>query len=55
MQRAHIINGTTPHSLLLELLTDKGIGTMVEGLAAVPASFNESELGRFAAKLANNE
>ncbi len=55
VQRAHIINGTTPHSLLLELLTDKGIGTMVEGLAAVPASFNESELGRFAAKLANNE
>ena len=27
--RAHIINGTTPHSLLLELLTDAGIGTML--------------------------
>jgi acetylglutamate kinase len=27
--RAHIINGTRPHSLLLEMLTDEGIGTMV--------------------------
>lgn len=27
--RAHIINGTTPHSLLLELLTDAGIGTVI--------------------------
>lgn len=55
VQRAHIVNGTTPHALLLELLTDKGIGTMVEGLPATPATFNESELGRFAAKLAENE
>ncbi len=29
VHRAHMINGTTPHALLLELLTDKGIGTMV--------------------------
>ena len=27
--RAHIINGTTPHSLLIELLTDEGCGTVV--------------------------
>lgn len=27
--RAHIINGTTPHSLLLELLTDAGVGTVM--------------------------
>ncbi len=27
--RAHIINGTMPHSLLLELLTDHGVGTMM--------------------------
>lgn len=26
---AHIVNGTRPHSLLLELFTDDGIGTMV--------------------------
>ena len=31
VHRAHMINGTTPHALLLELLTDKGIGTMVAG------------------------
>lgn len=27
--RAHIINGTTPHALLLELLTDRGVGTTI--------------------------
>ncbi|HKA48467.1 MAG TPA: acetylglutamate kinase, partial [Candidatus Dormibacteraeota bacterium] len=26
---AHIIDGRTPHSLLLELFTEAGIGTMV--------------------------
>jgi acetylglutamate kinase len=29
VQRAHIIDGRLKHSMLLELLTDKGIGTMV--------------------------
>ncbi|MCH3967489.1 MAG: acetylglutamate kinase [Atopobiaceae bacterium] len=29
VSRCHIINGTRPHSLLLEMLTDEGIGTMV--------------------------
>lgn len=29
--RGHILNGNTPHSLVLELLTDKGIGTMING------------------------
>ena len=28
VQRAHIIDGRVPHSLLIELLTDEGIGTM---------------------------
>lgn len=27
--RCHIVNGTMPHSILLELLTDHGIGTMI--------------------------
>jgi acetylglutamate kinase len=27
--RAHIVNGTRPHSVLLEMLTDEGIGTMM--------------------------
>lgn len=29
--RAHIIDGRIPHALLIELLTDKGVGTMVAG------------------------
>lgn len=30
VNRAHILNGTVPHSILLELLTDEGVGTMVK-------------------------
>ncbi len=55
VHRAHIINGTTPHALLLELLTDRGIGTTVLGRTDAPATFTESQLGNFAAKLAENE
>ena len=29
VQRAHILNGTQQHSLVLELFTDTGIGTMI--------------------------
>jgi acetylglutamate kinase len=29
VKRAHILDGRTPHSLLLEIFTDEGIGTMV--------------------------
>ncbi len=29
VKRTHIIDGRQLHSLLLEILTDKGIGTMV--------------------------
>ena len=33
--RAHIIDGRLPHSILLEIFTDEGIGTMIEkGVAA---------------------
>jgi acetylglutamate kinase len=28
--RAHILDGRIPHSLLVELLSDQGIGTMIE-------------------------
>ncbi len=31
VRRAHILNGDTPHSLVLELLTERGIGTMING------------------------
>lgn len=30
VKRTHIINGRTPHALILELLTESGIGTMIE-------------------------
>jgi acetylglutamate kinase len=29
VERCHIIDGRLPHALLMELLTDVGIGTMV--------------------------
>lgn len=29
VRRAHILNGTVPHALLLEVYTDEGIGTMI--------------------------
>jgi len=31
VKKAHILNGTIPHSLLLEIFTDEGIGTMIAG------------------------
>ena len=31
VHRAHILNGTIPHPLILEIFTDSGIGTMVTG------------------------
>ena len=34
VQSAHIIDGRVPHALLIEVLTDKGIGTMVQKDAA---------------------
>ncbi|NTW29495.1 MAG: acetylglutamate kinase [Coriobacteriia bacterium] len=29
VKRAHILNGTVPHALLLEVYTDQGVGTMI--------------------------
>jgi acetylglutamate kinase len=34
VSRAHLIDGREPHSLLIEILTDSGIGTMVTPLAS---------------------
>jgi acetylglutamate kinase len=35
VRRAHILNGTVPHALLLEVYTDEGVGTMIaEDLSA---------------------
>ncbi len=30
VERAHILHGAMPHALLLEILTEKGVGTMIE-------------------------
>lgn len=30
VERAHVLKGTTPHVLLLEILTESGVGTMIE-------------------------
>ncbi|MCJ7445799.1 MAG: acetylglutamate kinase [Methanotrichaceae archaeon] len=31
VEKAHIIDGRRPHAILLELLTDEGVGTMISG------------------------
>ena len=51
--RSHIINGTTPHSLILELLTDVGVGTTMHSTEEA-CDFDAHPLGNFAAKLAEN-
>jgi acetylglutamate kinase len=34
VKNAHIIDGRVEHALLLELLTDEGVGTLIRGAAA---------------------
>ena len=54
--RAHILNGTTPHSMLLEVFTDAGVGTMIEPDGDMEAvDFVEYPLTNLAAKLAVND
>lgn len=48
--RCHIINGKTPHSLLLELLTDKGVGTVVHSTEEA-LEFDAHPLGILASRL----
>lgn len=51
--RAHILNGTTPHSLLLELLTSTGVGTTMHSTEE-SCKFDTHPLGNFASKLLEN-
>jgi acetylglutamate kinase len=53
VSRAHILNGTIPHSLLLEIFTDEGVGTMIlpENEDYVPEEFNQYPLDNLASKL----
>lgn len=55
VQCAHIINGTTPHSLLLELLTSNGCGTIIQAAKNDDvAKLGNHPLGTFASKLMEN-
>ena len=53
--RSHIINGTTPHSLLLELLTDTGVGTVIHSTqTAYEQDTQPHPLSTFASRLSEN-
>lgn len=53
VSQSHIINGTVPHSLLLELLTNIGVGTTMHGIDDAD-DFDSHPLGTFALKLMEN-
>lgn len=43
VNRVHILNGLTEHSLLSEILTQKGVGTMVANSKEITNYFNETK------------
>lgn len=51
VHRAHFLNGTLPHSLVLELFTDTGIGTMV---TATDEDLNRHDVASRVARFAVN-
>lgn len=53
VKKAHIINGKTPHSLVLEIFTDEGMGTMIMRTLedSVDPEFVEAPVSNFASKL----
>ena len=51
--RTHVINGTTHHALLLELLTDAGIGTVIHRTQEA-YEYENHPLGSVASKLIEN-
>lgn len=53
VSRAYILNGTLPHSLLLEMFTDQGVGTMIlqDSGETMPDDFTEYPEGNLASKL----
>ena len=53
VSRAHILNGTLSHSLLLEIFTDQGVGTMIlpDDEDYVPEDFINYPLDKLASKL----
>lgn len=53
VSRAHIINGTTPHALLLELLTSSGVGTVLHATQE-SYQFDSHPLSTLASNLVEN-
>ncbi len=54
--RAHIINGTVPHSLLLELFTSTGVGTVMHStLESYEYDWHPHPVGAFASRLVETE
>ncbi len=52
---AYIVNGTVPHSILLEMLTVSGVGTAVYAGGVEEGDASPAPLGNFAAKLLENK
>ena len=55
VERAYMINGTVPHSLLIELLPRAGVGTAVYVEGDEVENPSAHPLGRFASKLLENK
>jgi len=54
--RAYILNGTSPHAMLLEMFTDTGIGTMITNDAGrADSDFEEFPMTNLASKIAAEE
>ncbi len=51
--RAHIVNGTTPHAILLELLTSAGVGTVIHATDEA-CLYDTHPLGILASRLIEN-
>jgi acetylglutamate kinase len=53
VSRAHILNGTIAHSLLLEVFTNQGVGTMIlpDATDDAPEDFEEFPMDNLSAKL----
>ncbi|MDR0347321.1 MAG: acetylglutamate kinase, partial [Coriobacteriales bacterium] len=53
VSRAHILNGTIPHALLLEIFTNEGVGTMIvsDDEDPLPDGFVAAPLDNLASKL----
>ena len=55
VERAHIIDGTMPHSLLMEIFTDTGIGTMIVPKGSGGLRVESGEPGRDSIAKARNK